>query len=171
MPIFNGSQRIKELYVGGQRIKSAHMWNGTAWQRVHIWPVASPSRVNKSGDQILPTTSSYYTATGWTLAPGYQGQATTNGQLVVGAGTVNIAAQVRAQISGGNKYLRIMKNGVQVGPEGEVGSSTLIVSTSANSISVDDGDVISVSVRLLGTLDASRTIVGGSESFIQITAA
>lgn len=169
MPIFNGSQRIRELYVGGQRIRSAHMWNGAAWQRVHIWPVASPSRVNKSGDQSF-TASTSTTPIGWTLAAGYKGAATSNGLLVVGSGTVDISAQVTAATSTLSKRLQILRNGVQVGDEGAVGGSTPVIAASANGVAVSDGDVISLSVRTTSG-GSTYTISGGPDTFIQITAA
>ncbi|ASN69202.1 hypothetical protein 7S3_24 [uncultured Caudovirales phage] len=166
--MFMGSQRIRELYVGGQRIRSAHMWNGSAWQRVHMWPVTAPSRVNKSGNQVV--SSAWGTVTDWTLAGGYQGAATTNGLLVVGAGTVDITTQITSPV-GHYQYVRIMRNGVQVGPEGFNNATTPTVSTTAAGITVNDGDVISVTYNGIGTGDINKTVSGGSGTYIQITAA
>ncbi|MBM4686264.1 hypothetical protein GS532_21270 [Rhodococcus hoagii] len=167
MPVYMGSQRIRELYVGGQRVKSAHMWNGTAWQRVHIMPVLTPSRVVKSGNQVVQQGNQ---PTGWVLSGGYQGSATTNGLLVVGAGTVNITAQARFAASGLNRTMKITRNGSQIGSGSASGSSNL-VSASASSVTVGDGDVISFTHTVSATGDAWLTVVGGADTYIQITAA
>ncbi len=164
-----GSQRIKELYVGGQRIKSAHIWDGAAWQRVHVWPVATPSRVNKSGDQSF-TASTYTTPIGWTLAAGYAGAAVSNGLLVVGSGTVDISAQVTAATSTLSKRLQILRNGVQVGDEGAVGGSTPVITASANG-----GDRIGRRCHITVCTNHFRWIylhhLGRHRHYIQITAA
>lgn len=147
--------------VASGTITGAASITGTAIQML-----VAPSRVNKNGNQII--SSAWGTVTGWTLAPGYQGAATTNGLLIIGSGTVDITAQVRSPI-GHYQYLRIMRNGVQVGPEGS--ANAISVSTSATGIAVNDGDVISLTWNGLGTGDIYKTVNGGTDTYIQITAA
>ncbi|MGW2095791.1 hypothetical protein [Promicromonospora sukumoe] len=133
-----------------------------------IQALAAPSRVNKSGDQDIASSSVSETLTGWVLAAGYQGAATTNGLLVVGSGTVNITAQVKGSGGGNNKFLKIMRNGIQVGSE--VQATTTNISASASSVAVSNGDVVSVMYRGVGTLSSQRKAFGGAETYIQITA-
>lgn len=75
MPIYRGSQKIKNLYVGGQKIKAAHIWNGSAWQKVYTsgkrylidfnstgplpsgWTTSSPAPTVINGAAQAPTSS------------------------------------------------------------------------------------------------------------------
>ncbi len=66
--------------------------------------------------------------------------------------------------------MRIIRNGSQVGATGSASGSANLVSASASSIAVTDGDVISFTHTVSSTGDSWLTVLDGSETYIQITA-
>lgn len=53
MPIYSGSQKMKDLYVGSQRVASGHIWNGSAWQKVYQRRLAFADDFNRANSASL----------------------------------------------------------------------------------------------------------------------
>lgn len=104
--------------------------------------------VVKSGSQALGWGSPTQ-ITGWVADSSFPGVAVSTGLQIVGAGTgtVNISVTCMYMLGGGT--ISIRRNGVEIGSASQGGSGT--VTPSVASVTVADGDIISLVVTATGS--------------------
>lgn len=123
MPIYSGSQKIKTLYVGGQKIKEAWTMVGGVLTKVYsaVPPFTSTGMV-KSGT-FSTTSTAPVVVTGMIANTALPGSTVTSDALVSAfAGLVRIGFSIELTSSGGQtSTVGVYKNGVLVGTA-EVGT-------------------------------------------------
>ncbi|MGJ5667812.1 hypothetical protein QLG13_08075 [Rhodococcus aetherivorans] len=117
MPIYSGTQKLKSLYVGAQKIKEAWVWSGTAWQKVFTSIVLTPMRMNKSGTAPTMPANATTKIPGWTADAGHPQTSIVNDSLVVnGPGNITVTMSITRGTTFGalNDNVKIYRNGAQV---------------------------------------------------------
>ncbi len=117
MPIYLGNQKIKTLYVGGQKIKEAWTMVGGVLTKVYsAIPPFTPSGMTKNGAWYPGSTYPWVTVPAWTADAG----STVVSDGVTAQGTksdavVTSQVTVRNRATGGNECaMRILVGGVVV---------------------------------------------------------
>lgn len=149
MPIYSGSQKIKTLYVGGQKIKEAWTMVGGVLTKVYsAIPPFAPSGMVKSGTQSTPNSSTRSRITGWVTDPAYPGSVVSgDGLAVTGTRLVNVAAQITYAEGGQsftNNVLEIRNQSGTILATGGATGSNRVQTVSATNVSVSTGDVLSL---------------------------
>ncbi|WP_033189280.1 hypothetical protein [Rhodococcoides fascians] len=117
MPLYSGSQKLKALHVGAQKMKEAWVWSGSAWQKVFsaVAPFVN-SGMTKSGTQVVG--SSFEVVTPWVVRSGFTGTVIEDNGIRVPSGVaVNITARVVFSSTPGPSnatYSRLTIDGVEI---------------------------------------------------------
>ncbi|MGY3553396.1 hypothetical protein [Williamsia sp. R60] len=115
MPIHNGSQKMKDLHIGGTKIGAAHMWNGSSWVKVY----SSAPTLIPSGLTFGTTTTNLgvniwtdlWNISTWVVRTGYEGTVQNpNGKInIAGAGNYTLNYGIRFGGSGtANRGARVL---------------------------------------------------------------
>ncbi|GAB6925907.1 hypothetical protein JCM9803A_63570 [Rhodococcus erythropolis] len=153
MPIYLGNQKIKTLYVGGQKIKEAWTMVGGVLTKVYsAIPPFTPSGMTKNGAWYPGSTYPWVTVPAWTADAG----STVVSDGVTAQGTksdavVTSQVTVRNRATGGNECaMRILVGGVVVKTGSVVsmgGSRTVNLSLSTDPMSVSAGQIVTVQIQ------------------------
>lgn len=117
MPVYLGNQKIKTLYVGGQKIKEAWTMVGGVLTKVYsAIPPFTPTGMVKSADSNITSTAAAL-VTGMAANASLPGSTVTSDALVSAfAGQVRVGFSIQLASSGGTTgNAAVFKNGVQVG--------------------------------------------------------
>ena len=170
MPIYLGNQKIKTLYVGGQKIKEAWTMVGGVLTKVYsaIPPFVSTG-MTKSGNQTIAATS-ISEITGWTPDAG---STVDSNALVPGGSKVSATVSFSMSVYNGGSAqvfsLYLYRNGVQVGPTvtKSVGFNSTDTLTGSQTLTVAPTDRFKLYVsRQLGI---DHTVNAGANTYIRIT--
>lgn len=172
MPIYLGSQKIKTLYVGGQKIKEAWTMVGGVLTKVYsAIPPFTPSGMTKNGTAYA-TTSAFTQVSGMTADAG----STLSGSALLPNGS-KAAATISGQVSitdtgfGGVSFtVEVRKNGVLI-PDASVTDKTYltkVLTIPTVTTSVTGSDQISLWVKL-GSTATTVTVTAGSNTYVRIT--
>lgn len=179
MPIYSGSQKIKTLYVGGQKIKEAWTMVGGVLTKVYsAIPPFTPSGMTKNGDMVGQTGSSAYRKmVGWIAnTSSYPGSTVVSDGLV--AQSTKTGATVTVALDAGSSWnnltarLRISVNGTVVvtGPDSTYttsgGWNTPLSATATVNIVAGDVVTVEMSASPSGNYLTAR---GGAGTYVRIT--
>lgn len=111
MPIYNGSQKLKDLYVGGQKLKEVWTWTGTVWQKLYsaIKPRSGMEKTTTQGITTNSTSGTANTVTGWSPLPPAEYPATViddNTLVMNESGNVSITATATISSVGSASHSR-----------------------------------------------------------------
>lgn len=176
MPIYLGNQKIKTLYVGGQKIKEAWMMVGGVMRKVYS--SFTPSGMTKNGNMTGQTGSAAYRKiVGWTADTAtYPGSSVSSDGLV--AQSTKASAVITAVIDAGSAWnnltarLQISVNDtvVATGPDARWTTSggwdVPLSATATVNIAVGDVVTVAMSASPSGNYLTAR---GGAGTYVRIT--
>jgi len=166
MPIYLGSQKIKTLYVGGQKIKEAWTMVGGVLTKVYsAIPPFTPSGMTKTSNYSgSAVNSTYKTIPGWTADAGstVSSNGLVSNSTKIGA-TLAATVVASTSFSGATVTLRLQVDGVTVatGPTSTFsGGSWNSVPSVSTTRDIAAGDVVTV-----------QWSCGPSENWLSVVAA
>lgn len=173
MPIYLGNQKIKTLYVGGQKIKEAWTVVGGVLTKVYsATPPFTPSGMTKNASAQSFTGLTPIQVAGMTAEAG----STLSGSALLPNGA-KVGASVACQayctgIGYGNTLtVQVRKNGVLI-PGASITTPNIYVSTYTVIVPTVTTDVVAtdqISIWVNASSSGSATIAAGNATFVRIT--
>lgn len=170
MPIYLGNQKIKTLYVGGQKIKEA--WTMVGGVLTKVYSAFTPAGMTKNASTQAFSGATPVQVTGMSPEAG----STLSGSALLPNGAkagASVACQVYCTgIGYGNTLtVQVRKNGVLI-PGASITTPNIYVSTYTIIVPTVTTDVVAtdqISIWVNASSSGSATIAAGTGAFVRIT--
>lgn len=162
----SGLKKVKDLYVAGQKIREAHIWDGTAWKKVFSSVTFGNGTLTKVGNQTIAV-SAFTVIQPWSVS----------GQLIVESGGIRVPQGVSITINASLQFvgtgqasaqqlIRLMNGTTELGRanRGSYNSSPVKLSRTL----VGTGELLTMQGSTNQT-GSSREIVNETGTSMQIT--
>lgn len=147
MPIYSGNQKIKDLYIGGQKIKEAWTMVSGVLTKVYSSVTFLPMGMKKSGTATVPQNVAAL-VTGWSADAAYPGTVVTANKLVSSGPksgatiTASMPWTASANVYTGGVRCMIYVNGVMVEASPAVLGTSGTCTVTANGVNLIAGDTV-----------------------------
>src|SRR5690606_34085227 len=128
MPIYSGSTKVENLYIGGTKVGEGWIWDGSQWVQVYSASVPFvPAGIDKNGNQTI-SINTWTRLTNWSVRSGFPDTVIVDHGIMVPAGlSVTVRGHVyfggADGVFGGGLQGRIMAGETEVSAGAAGGSS------------------------------------------------